>query len=383
MLVEDCHNNGDTPPVGNFGRIFPDLPPFATPNVPLTLALLDFGAPGGYLDAKDDLSDAELLITDPSRSLFNPDNPTQTAGQTFFGQFVGKFSCCCQDSPPSDAYVINLPNLDHDLTFDLTSRLGVPKCPADAHNARTPRFDLDTVYGTDFYLGYDSTLIRNDSKFYIESGGVFEDLPRNARTLAAIIPDPRNDENLMISGLHAALLKFHNNIIDYVVSTNLTPTQSQKEAEWDRQFFPTAPSSTSLITRARRLVTWHYQWIVVHEHLVKILGLQLVNDILRNGPRFFKPTEPFIPVEFQGACYRFGHSQVRPSYRANLHGNNITSAEVNLGADGFPAFFAITFDNEFNGQSDPTISAEAIALPAGSLIGKPSSSSTTLQARPK
>jgi len=90
VLVEDCHNNGDTPPVGNFGRIFPDLPPFATPNVPLTLALLDFGAPGGYLDAKDDLSDAALLITDPSRSLFNPDNPTHTAGQTFFGQFVGR-----------------------------------------------------------------------------------------------------------------------------------------------------------------------------------------------------------------------------------------------------------------------------------------------------
>ena len=28
----------------------------------------------------------------------------------------------------------------------------------------------------------------------------------------------------------------------------------------------------------------------------------------------------FIPVEFQAAAYRFGHSMVRPSYRANLHG---------------------------------------------------------------
>ena len=230
----------------------------------------------------------------------------------------------------------------------------MPKCPADAHNARTPRFDLDTLYGTDFYLGYDSTLIQsNDSKFYLESGGVFEDVPRNARTLAALIPDPRNDENLMINGLHAAFMKFHNNIVDYVQTAHLTTTQSQKEAEWDRQFFPTAPPSASLVTRARRLVTWHYQWIVVHEHLPKILGLQLVNDILRNGPRFFKPAEAFIPVEFQAACYRFGHSQVRPSYRANIKGNNITGAEVNLGADGFPAFFALTFDNEFNGESDP------------------------------
>ena len=31
---------------------------------------------------------------------------------------------------------------------------------------------------------------------------------------------------------------------------------------------------------------------------------------------------PFIPVEFQGAAYRFGHSMVRPSYRANLAGDD-------------------------------------------------------------
>jgi hypothetical protein len=29
-----------------------------------------------------------------------------------------------------------------------------------------------------------------------------------------------------------------------------------------------------------------------------------------------------MPVEFQGAAYRFGHSMVRPSYRANLAGDN-------------------------------------------------------------
>jgi hypothetical protein len=27
--------------------------------------------------------------------------------------------------------------------------------------------------------------------------------------------------------------------------------------------------------------------------------------------------EPFVPVEFAVAAYRFGHSQVRPSYRAS------------------------------------------------------------------
>ena len=65
-----------------------------------------------------------LLITDPSLSLNNPNNTTHTAGTTFFGQFV-----------------------DHDITFDTTSPLGVPTEPHDAPNSRTPSLDLDSLYG--------------------------------------------------------------------------------------------------------------------------------------------------------------------------------------------------------------------------------------------
>jgi hypothetical protein len=51
-----------------------------------------------------------------------------------------------------------------------------------------------------------------------------------------------------------------------------------------------------------------------------------------------------MPVEFQGACYRFGHSMVRPSYRGSLKGN----------ADGSP-FFAFIFDPGQNGATaDPS-----------------------------
>src|SRR4029079_12017962 len=62
------------------------------------------------------------------------------------------------------------------------------------------------------------------------------------------------------------------------------------------------------------------------------------------GRRWYRP-EPgpaFIPVEFQGAAYRFGHSLVRPSYRVNLAGN----------ADGTP-FFGFIFDPAGEGQADP------------------------------
>jgi hypothetical protein len=48
-----------------------------------------------------------------------------------------------------------------------------------------------------------------------------------------------------------------------------------------------------------------------------------------------------IPVEFQAAVYRFGHSMVRPSYRANLAGDN-----------GGP-FFGMIFDPSQGGKADP------------------------------
>ena len=67
---------------------------------------------------------------------------------------------------------------------------------------------------------------------------------------------------------------------------------------------------------------WHYQWIIVHEFLPKTCGEKVVKSVLEKGRKFYKwRKEPFIPVEFSVAAYRFGHSQVRPSYRANFTGN--------------------------------------------------------------
>jgi len=74
------------------------------------------------------------------------------------------------------------------------------------------------------------------------------------------------------------------------------------------------------------------------------VGPSLVDNVLKSGRHFYKPRlgQAFIPVEFQGACYRFGHSMVRPSYRANLKGNADHSA-----------FFGMIFDPAGEGQTDP------------------------------
>src|SRR5439155_8794334 len=110
---------------GHFGRIFHGLPPFASESSQVQAALRDIGKPGGILDAKDPLDKGPvLLITDPSLSANNPNNPNHTAGTTFFGQFI-----------------------DHDVTFDTTSKLGVTTEPSTSPNSRTPSLDLDSMYG--------------------------------------------------------------------------------------------------------------------------------------------------------------------------------------------------------------------------------------------
>ncbi len=288
----------------HFGRIFPGLAPFAPASKGVTKSLIDLGAQGGPLDAKDPLAAGPVkLITDPSLSANNPDNPTHTAGTTFFGQFV-----------------------DHDITFDTSSTLGQATEPTTSPNGRTPSLDLDSVYGGGPAASpalYDT--VNDPAKLLIGSGGLFEDLPRLADG-AAIIGDPRNDEHVIIAGLHCAFIVFHNRAVD--------DARANGAATWQDAF-----------ATARRLTTWHYQWLVLHEFLPLVVGQAMVDDVLARGLRVYTVGlgQAFMPVEFGGACYRMGHSMVRPSYRANLKG------------DGGNPFFGFIFDPAENDvTADPS-----------------------------
>jgi hypothetical protein len=216
-------------------------------------------------------------------SLDNPDIP---AGYTYFGQFI-----------------------DHDITFDPTSSLTKRNDPNRLHNFRTPRFDLDSLYGEgpdDEPFMYDQS---RPGRFLLGAGkGSGEaDLPRNEQDVA-LIGDKRNDENIIVSQLQLAFLKLHNVVIDRV-----------EEVE-GRQ-------GVEAFSRAQELVRWHYQYVVLTDFLPRICGEDFLAKIglVVAAPdvddfklKFYKPKDqPYMPVEFSVAAYRLGHSMIRGQYDLN------------------------------------------------------------------
>jgi hypothetical protein len=219
------------------------------------------------------------------------------AGMAFFGQFI-----------------------DHEITFDPTSSLERREDPKALRNFRTPALDLDSMYGAGpevrpfLYDGDDpdgAKLITgppagipptDESATRAARFGA-TDVQRN-RQGDALIVDPRNDENLVISQLLLAFLKFHNRVVDYVRSGDghhlIEPEEDVFEA-------------------ARRLVRWHYQWLVLHEFLPSVCDNTVLDDVFANGRQYFlDPDDPVaIPVEFAVAAYRYGHSQIRDTYTVN------------------------------------------------------------------
>jgi hypothetical protein len=225
----------------------------------------------------------------------DPEESGIPAAYTYFGQFI-----------------------DHDLSFDPASSLQRQNDPDALVDFRTPRFDLDSVYGRG---PADQPYLYDDQQLFLMgealSGKALgralsaNDVPRNAaKTInknaraRAIIGDPRNDENVIVSQLQGLFLRFHNYLA--AACTDLSFPEVQQE------------------------VRFHYQWMVLNDFLPKIVSQQVLEEVLPHVKKktnlhldppkltfyHFKNNQ-FMPLEFSAAAYRFGHSMVRPGYRLN------------------------------------------------------------------
>jgi hypothetical protein len=82
-----------------------------------------------------------------------------------------------------------------------------------------------------------------------------------------------------------------------------------------------------IFVEAKRIVTHHYQWAVVHDFLKRVCGMSAVSAALASVTAPIN--SPFrMPVEFAVAAYRFGHSMIRDRYWVNFNFPNATLAQV-------------------------------------------------------
>ena len=246
---------------------------------------------------------------DGEENLFVP------AGYTYFGQFV-----------------------DHDLTFDTTSSLKpLTEDPdqKDATNLRTPRFDLDCLYGAgpgDQPYMYDGAKLLFGTTL---DGGGKDDLIRIGvkGKERAVVGDKRNDENSIICQIQLAFIKFHNKVVDKLV---------------EKKF------AGNLFERARDEVRWTYQKILIEDYLRRITDA-VTYDFFEQKWRasgeaayllYTADKRGNIPIEFAGAAYRFGHSMIRQGYRLSPKaGKDIFKPEEKDQADSFIGFGPLSSDH--------------------------------------
>lgn len=252
-------------------------------------------------ETRNNLVNLGRTMIDPNRDNTASGDSGIPAAYTYFGQFV-----------------------DHDITLETVSAslqqlldpnlapLALGTIRDKIRNIRTATLDLDSVYGLpaprdpanpDKMLIGKVTDLPGEEKPQLRpvGKGGDNDLPREARNedpkrdRAALIGDPRNDENTVISQLHLAFLKAHNALVD----------------------------QGKTFSEARTILRQHYQFIVLHDFLKRIADKQIVDEILKNGNQVYDVFSKrfFMPLEFSVAAYRFGHSMIRTDYNFNLNFN--------------------------------------------------------------
>lgn len=310
---------------GRFGRLFRKLDPAPAYGSSSEENLAALTALAEQMRDQPAAPDQPAGWGSPGAPADTGDNLEIASGYTYFGQFV-----------------------DHDITFDPLSQLQAKNDPDALHDFRSPRFDLDSLYGSgpvDEPFQYDRERDKPTeqrslaTKFLLGSNRHGEeDLPRTLPLESqgvAVIGDPRNDENIVVAQLQLSFLKLHNRMVREL-SANDGKTPEQRFSE------------------VQQLVRWHYQWVVALDYLPLIVGKDAMTAVWpqweamasipapvdgETAPdfnlRWFKPKRnAYMPVEFSVAAYRLGHSMVRPAYHLNE-----TVQNVPIFASGEPGEF--------------------------------------------
>jgi hypothetical protein len=285
------HTHGKAPVASSsYGRLFPDLPDFSADDA----FLYALGGAGGLCDCGD--------VDDDPASL-----GSEAAGWPFFGQFVA-----------------------HDITADRSSIVRHAD-PLELRNARSPRLNLEGLYG-DGPVGH-PYLFRRDDPAKLLFGRNGGDVLRNEEG-TAIIGDPRNDSHLFMSQMQLAFARAHNAFVDRARAAGV------EEAD--------------VFEHAATELRWHYQSVVVREFLPRLIGSSLTELILRGDRRYYRPEgDPFIPLEFADGAYRYGHSQIRCRYQVNSESAAVPIFPDLIGFQPVPPEHRVDWRRLFDADGQP------------------------------
>jgi Animal haem peroxidase len=226
----------------------------------------------------------QSLLKDLAREMESP-APTDEdsripAGVTYLGQFIV-----------------------HDVSFDGTSSVNRRIDPYAVENLRAPGLRLESLYGrgplVQPYL-YERLEGRESAGARLLLGHRLNssDLPRDTAgrvTGRALIGDPRNDDNPIVSQLHLAFAAFHNAVADRLA--------------------PGISDPYELFVAASTLVRQHFQWIILNDFLRTVADPAIVDAVIASPcNELCRPGGAYVPVEFSMGAFRFGHSMVRPFY---------------------------------------------------------------------
>jgi len=282
------------------------------------------------------------------------------AGYTYFGQFV-----------------------DHDITRDVTPDNDaldgpLPSGMRDIEQARSPTLDLDSVYGSvpAGTNGGVSPRSKGGSGPFFTFGRTLpapgagksnqsleNDLPRGPKTIKTdadgkekdvtkvLIPDDRNDENLIVAQMHLAWMKFHNAVARKLLNDDMSLSDSMA------------------FEQAKHLVIRHYQYVVLHDFLKQICADEVWEDVVEKGKSKFCVTTvaetASMPLEFAVAAYRFGHTMIRQAYNWNINfkqQGEVAGPAVFAGKDiGAERSLSLFFHTRNNLSSDRPLETNWIA----------------------
>lgn len=239
----------------------------------------------------------EAMVKEPDLG----EHPTLLAGYTYLGQLI-----------------------THDITFDPIQKIPDARVD-DVHQVQQERrraLELETLYG----IGIPSDNVelyekRKHPKLTYLKIGVTDPIPELGASCSyrndlprpnpndqnkATLGDPRNDANLALAQVTVAFLRFHNKVAEH-----LNPNNNLHD--------------DTLFERTRKKVVQHYQWVVLHDFLPKIIEQPVLDSVLEsvfedvreNRPRNIDGKWPFIPIEFSIGAFRLGHSMLRDTYEWN------------------------------------------------------------------